>query len=520
MSETPLQNRLIQALTEPSVSPLSRQAMRVIETHISTVILTEDHAYKLKKPLDMGFLNFSELEDRRFFCEEELRLNRRLAPDLYLDVVCFTDDVAQPRINGDGEVLDYAVRMRRFPDHSLLSDAIADGELRMEWMPILAQRMADFHQRAAVATADQAYGEPETALFPMQQNFDQLRGLITDAEAIEQLNRLESWTQNAYAEQQQDLAQRKANGFVRECHGDMHLGNIAQVDGDLQVFDGIEFNPNFRWIDVISENAFFLMDMDYRDASAYGWRYFNEYLQITGDYEALRLLRFYQVYRAMVRAKVSSIRLAQGNLSDDERQGIMADYLGFTSLAEHYTQDRKAALVLMRGVSGSGKSTVARQLAADLSAVHIRSDSHRKRLFGLQQTESSDSGLNQNLYTAESTQLVYDALRDSARVLLNWGFTVVVDATFLKQAQIDAFSTLAQEANCALCVVETHADAATLKQRIEDRAAQGNDASEATLAVMQQQLQQQEPLPESLCCIRTRAYDTGLLRALREALES
>lgn len=499
-SQDQIQASLIEALRRPETYPHAVQDIEVVQTHISTVLLTGEYAYKIKKPVDLGFLDFSTLEARRRYCEEELRLNRRLAPRIYLEVLGFTGRPEAPRIGGPGEPFEYAVKMRQFPQRQLLDRVLARGELKAEVMDEVARRTARFHAEAAAAGRDTPFGTPEAVLAPMTQNFEQLRPLLRDPARLEQLGRIEAWTLARHAELRPLLAARKQAGCIRECHGDMHLGNIALLEEGVTIFDGIEFNDYFRWIDVLSELAFLTMDLDDRGAHALSHRVLNAYLAESGDYAGLRLLRFYQVYRAMVRAKVASIRLAQG-LEGAERARVLAAYQGYADLAERYTRRPRPAVLITHGVSGSGKSTAALALVEALGAIQVRSDVERKRLFGLAAGARSRSTLGAGLYTAEATQRTYARLLELAEDIVTAGFAVIVDATFLTRAQREPFATLAARLGVPFGILACSAEPAELRRRVERRLADGADPSEASLEVLEAQLRCVEPPGEDEPCI-------------------
>ncbi|MCP4128256.1 MAG: phosphotransferase, partial [Gammaproteobacteria bacterium] len=231
-------------------------------------------------------------------CEQELRLNRRLAPDLYLDVITVTGSIAQPAIAGAGPVLEYAVKMRRFPSGGLLSQQVE--QLSPELVDRLAIQVSAFHAGIALSDPDDLYGSPESVYAPMQENFRLIRELEHEPLVTDQLDRLQQWMERAYADLQGTIAARKAEGFVRECHGDMHLGNITLIDDEPVIFDGIEFNRNLRWIDTISEIAFLVMDLEQRGRPELAQRFLNSYLERCGDYDGLELLNLYKSYRALV----------------------------------------------------------------------------------------------------------------------------------------------------------------------------------------------------------------------------
>lgn len=490
---------LIESLLDPAAWPWPAERVEKIETHISVVLLAGEHVLKIKKPVDFGFLDFGTLERRRRFCEEELRLNRRLAPDLYLDVIAFTGDPAHPRFGGEGEAFEYAVHMRRFDQEGLLDRVLARGELTPALVDRIAEQSAAFHERAECAGPDSPFGTPEAALAPMTQNFEQLRPLHDDPAVLAQLDRLEAWTNAQFERLRPLLAARKRDGFVRECHGDMHLGNMALVGGEVTIFDAIEFNDWFRWIDVMSEVAFFTMDLADRGADALAQRFLDGWLAKSGDYAGLALLRFYQVYRALVRGKVASLRLGQGGLADAERQDILTRYRGYADLAERFTRPGTPALLLMHGFSGCGKSTVALELVERHGAIRLRSDVERKRLAGLAGTDRPDAGIGTGLYGADMTAATYARLAALAGSLLDAGFPVVVDATFLDRAERDRFAQITRERGVPLRIIDVQAPAEVLRERVAARAASGADPSgadpsDAGLAVLEHQIAHHDPL--------------------------
>ncbi|MEW8044793.1 MAG: AAA family ATPase [gamma proteobacterium symbiont of Phacoides pectinatus] len=463
----------------------------LITTHISSVILAGEYAYKIKKPLDLGFLDFSTLERRRFCCEEELRLNARLAPGIYLDVLPITGTLRQPVLGGDGELLEYVVRMRRFDQRGLLSSHL--DLLDPAVIDTIARRVARFHGEIARAPAASEYGEPAHLAQPMWDNFTHIRQLVDNAEVTPRLEALEHWTRQRYQALGGLLSQRKRDGYIRECHGDLHLGNIALVGTDPLIFDGIEFNPGLRWIDTMSELAFLLMDLQEKGRPELATRALNSYLAETGDYQGVALLRFYQVYRAMVRAKVAAIMASQAV------PPAKPDYTAFRAylaLAESYMRDASPCLMLTRGPSGSGKSTKARDLLGRVPAIWLRSDVERKRLAGLRARDSSGSALDGGIYSAEFTRRTYAHLHALAGEVLAAGYAVLVDATFLDRARREPFYGLAEELGCPVLVLDLQVPEALLRERVERRAARGGSVSEAGLEVLERQLAGYRPLDD------------------------
>jgi len=489
------QTRLVAALARSAAIGPGAGATRIelLETHISYVLLTGTFAYKIKKAVDFGFLDFTTLSARRFFCHEELRLNRRLAPSLYLDVVSITGSLDAPVIGGSGPVLEYAVKMREFPQDALASRLIERGELMPAEIDALALKVAGFHGAIDVAAPDGAFGAPDEILRFAQQNFQQIVPLLNTRPERDEIDDLRSWIQCEHTARQGAFLRRRAEGFVRECHGDLHLNNIARIDGELVIFDCIEFNSAMRWIDVMSEVAFTVMDLQDRGRADLAHRFLNTYVERTGDYAGLAVLPFYLAYRALVRAKIARLRAAQlgaGTASGAAR----IEYRGYITLARGYAQPSRPALIITHGLSGCGKTTISQGLLEAVGAIRIRSDVERKRMHGLAALEHHDTAVASGLYAPEATVATYDRLGALARDILGAGRSAIVDATFLRRSQREPFRALAAQLGIPFVIVAFEASEATLRERIVRRKADGGDASDADLAVLAHQIAAREPL--------------------------
>jgi len=480
--------RLIEGLMAPGAYPHPADQVVHIETHISHVLLAGDFAYKLKKPLNLGFLDFSTLERRRDCCLEELRLNRRLAPGLYLGVVPVTGTPEHPSVGGtqaaNEPVLEWAVRMKRFPQEDLLDRCALTPDL----VDRLADRVAAFHGQVPSAPPGSAFGTPEAVLEPMLENLRHVRARVQEPGNARRLDRLEAWTRTRWNELMPVIRSRRIEGRVRECHGDMHRGNIVLMDGEPLIFDALEFNPNLRWIDTASELAFLIMDIEETGEQALARRLLNRYLELGGDYGALQMLDFYKVYRAMVRAKVLAIRLGQPGLSPDEALSERRDCARYLALAETYTRRRRPRLLIACGLSGSGKSRLGRRLREALPVVQLRSDVERKRLFGLDPGARTAASPNSGIYFPQATEWTYQRLRRFASMVLGCGYDVLVDATFLTRERRRVFRELANSRDAGFVVLGLSAPVEVLRQRVTRRLAEGCDASEASLAVLERQL--------------------------------
>jgi uncharacterized protein len=477
---------LIKALCEARAYDHGVATVRSIETHISWVLLTGQFAYKIKKPVNFGFLDFSTLEKRRFYCHEELRLNQRLAADWYLDVVPITGHPDHPKMDGIGEAIEYAVKMLQFPSPQTLRELAESDELSTDEIDQITSIIVDFHGTIEKADEQSHYGDWHWFV----ENFDHIRPLLDDRLQLLQLVTIETWSRDEWTNKSPLMQRRKQQGYVRECHGDLHLGNMILINGKVILFDCIEFNPMLRWIDVISEVAFLVMDLLHLGYDSYAYRFLNRYLQETGDYHGLALLRYYLVYRALVRAKVALLLMAQ-NADADVCVQARSEYAVFANLAERFTKDSRTVLIISHGFSGSGKSMFASQLAEKIGALQIRSDIERKRLFGYSAQAATCSGIDSGVYTQEAGQKTYLRLVELAKIVLEAGFSTIIDAAFLKAEQRNLFWQLASECHVQFFIIDFQAPDETLCERIRQRQ---NDASEATVDVLHQQQQLAQPL--------------------------
>ena len=535
---------LIEQLRNPALYPETvtspgHKPVELIETHISWVLLTGDFAYKIKKPVALGFLDFSTLARRKYYCEEELRLNRRLAPDWYLDVVPIFGSPEQPSFArmrepqrdpegkpvGDpsgepageyfGAPIEYALKMRQFDADQRLDKVLEAGCLSGDHLSQLAADIADFHASLPPPPASSDFGTPEEILKPCAENFvvlrTALRALLASSDAraaglSAQIKAIRRWSESQGKRLRSCFEARQLAGFVRECHGDLHLENLFLDRGlseaghnsgrgsRVVAFDCIEFDPQLRWIDVMNEIAFLVMDLDSRFRTDLGFVFLNAYLERSGDYAGVTVLRYYLVYRAMVRAKVEAIRSSQATRSEPPSEDLSA-VERHLELACNYIQGypadpRGPLLITTIGLSGSGKTTLTNELMAAQPAIRLRSDVERKRMFK-----------GDTLYTRKATEEVYRRLAEKSAQLLQAGFNVIVDATFLdteKRRQFPAMVTqLLNNVTVYRAQLYCYAPTSVLEQRVMTRAAAARDASDADLDILRHQLASfQEPLED------------------------
>jgi aminoglycoside phosphotransferase family enzyme/predicted kinase len=488
-------NPMITALLQPRAYPHLTSCISLLETHISWVILTGTYAYKLKKPVNLGFVDFSSLERRRHFCQEELRLNQRLAPQLYLDLVEVHGPAEQANLLGQGPLIEVAVRMRQFEQEDLLPRALAAGTLTGEQLENFAERLAVFHSASPQASAEGPFGTPEAVVAPALANLEVLQrlqpGLTAQASLAE-------WTHQEARRLQSVFAERLARGRIREGHGDLHLGNLVLHQGEVVGFDCLEFNPALRWIDVVSDLAFLAMDLRHSGKRIWAGRLLNRWLIACGDYDALHTWPWYLTYRALVRAKVLALRLEQrAGVKDQTQRNLVEQLDRYWQLALQTSgASGSGALLLTQGVSGSGKSHLANQLCQRHGWIHLRSDVERRRLFGRWGSEVNSPRQGDAYSPALTAEIYGEILPVAATAAVQAGETVVVDATFLKKQQRARFLRLARQLQVPCLILVCPITPELAQSRIEARNATNKDPSEADVSVLSRQWSDLEPLDE------------------------
>ena len=489
-------NPLVQALLDPAAYDHPVVAVELIETHISWIFLTGRFAYKLKKPVNLGFVDFSTPELRRRCCEEEVRLNRRLAADLYLGLRDLHGPPERAHLGGEGPVIEAVVQMRQFQQRDLLPVALRRGAVRPEQIDALADDLAHFHAKAAQASPTDPWGSPERVLDPAVANLETLAQLgrsPPDGEAMA------CWTRDELTRLQPLLEARRERGRIRECHGDLHLGNMALHEERILVFDCLEFSPRLRWIDPISDLAFLVMDLQERSHGDLALRLLNRWLESGGDHGGLPLLPWYVAYRALVRAKVTALRLQQPDLAPSAVEPLEAELANYLNRARLAMARPRCALIITHGISGSGKSHAARQLRG-WGWIQLRSDVERLRLDGRWGCGSAEgpsrSGQDdRNPYDPAVTERLYgEVLLEAAEASLAGGLCVVVDATFLKRTQRQAFIDLARRRGAGFGILNCSVPLNLALERLEQRRSQENDVSEADAGVVMAQMAALEPL--------------------------
>ncbi|MGF1514545.1 MAG: AAA family ATPase [Elainellaceae cyanobacterium] len=479
MSDTTRPALIEQMLRPDFYSHAVQPPIQLVQTHISYVLLTGEYAYKVKKPLDFGFLNYSTLDLRQQFCHEELRLNQRGAAEIYLEVLPITQRGAQYQLGGEGEAVEYTVKMRQFPQDTLLRRYFERGELTPEMLRELAQVIADFHRASPSSDYVRSFGEISQIRQSIDENYSQTEQYIGGPQTQQQFDETRAYTDRFFETQQALFKARIDRGWIRECHGDLHLNNICYWRDKYLLFDCIEFNEPFRFVDVMFDIAYIVMDLEAGDRPDLSTLFLNAYVEQTGDWEGLLVLPLYVSRQSYVRAKVTSFLLGDPSVPEAEKQAAEKTAARYYRLAWRYTQPRQGKLTLMSGLSGSGKSTVGRGLAAHTGAVQIRSDALRKHLGGMPlNARGGDS-----LYTPEMTQKTYARLADLAFKLIDAGYSVILDAKYDRVAQRSPVVAQAESQQVPLQIIYCDAPPTIRGDRIRGR----RDIADATVEIMEQQ---------------------------------
>ena len=491
---------LINSLLQPDCYPHPVTIpIRVIETQVSWVLLTGEYVYKIKKELNFGFLDFSTLDKRQYYCEEELRLNQRLAPDIYQAVVTISGSENLPSISAtllitepekaqqplslnpqSYTVIEYAVRMRQFDPESGLDKLLQQNKFEAPWIEQLAEQLAKFHQQLPTVASNSPWGEPSNIWQLVSDNYLHTLDFCTDEADLEHLTKLYTQTTEQYMALEATFRERRKLGFIRECHGDLHLGNVTLFENKLRLFDCIEFNLQFRWIDTCSDLAFLLMDLEANGKYSWANITLNRYLELSGDYQCLQILNFYKSFRSMVRAKVATLGPSANHQS----------FVKYLRLTQHYQRSSKPTLILMHGLSGSGKSYVSRKIIKNIPAIRISSQVQRERLH----KELLKKGKKLDLHSPEINARLSQHLLTLAQNILKMGYSVVVDGTFLKQHFRQNYLNLAEQLNIQITIVSCVCEEKLLKARLVRGINTRSNASNFSLERLAHQLTYQQPL--------------------------
>ena len=484
---------LVKALLEPKAYPEAPPRIEFIQTQMSFVFLTDDYAYKVKKPVNLGYLDYTTLEKRHFYCQKEVELNRRLCPDVYLGVVPVTRDKEHILIGGRGEVIEYAVKMRRLPQEAMLDVLLTRNQVSPEMLTAVAQKLVAFHQSAETNAHISAFGDIKTIKQNTEENFSQTEKYIGKTISQDKYQHIKYYTDSFIKENASLFRRRIKEGRIRDCHGDLHAAHICFTNG-ICIYDCIEFNDRFRYCDVASEVAFLAMDLDHYGRADLSRSFAHAYIDSSRDTDLRQLLNFYKCYRAFVRGKVEGFKLYDPYIAPDEKRQAMEKAVGYFELAHAYTRSRPV-LFITTGLVGTGKTFLAEALAKRLGLAVISSDVTRKQLAGIPVTEHRFNELNTGIYSAEFSRKTYDRMFSAARDILNDGGSVILDASFIKAEERLKARQLAKKMGADFFIIECTLDEESIKKRLAQRLEVGS-ASDGRWEIYQPQKKQFQPVVE------------------------
>lgn len=480
---------ILKSLMKSAAYPVPASKVELLQTHVSWIFLTETHAFKVKKPVNFGFLDFSTVDRRRFYCNEELRLNRRLCPDIYEAVVELRESPAGAAFHGNGPIIDYAVMMKRLPSGNMLDHLVDSGKITIAELETVALVISEFHSRALVSPYISAFGHLEKILYNWRENFEQLTPFKTTTFPDAELETIQSWVMNFTETNRNLFSRRVENGFIRECDGDIHLENICLVDDKVYIFDCIEFNERFRFCDTAADIAFLLMDLDFHNRIDLSDAVIRSYTAASDDLELEKLIDFYKVYRAVVRGKVESFRLNDSEIIPASQEAARRRAIRYFRLARGYIERLKLppTLFITCGTMGCGKTTLADQLAFELGIKTFNSDLIRKRMAGLQPETAVNEEYGRGLYDKSVTEKTYRELERLAELELAIGNSVIVDASFQNALERARFAELALRRHAGFVILMLSCDAGEQKKRLTSRVVEATSISDGRIDLLEAQ---------------------------------
>jgi hypothetical protein len=462
---------LVGSMMDPTFYPQPVEHVELIQTHISYIFIAGDFVYKVKKPVNFGFLDFTSLEKRQYFCEKEIELNRRLAPQAYLEVIpVYADSLGKLRLGkGPGEIVEYTVMMIKLPQDRMLKHLLSKKKAGIPEMKRIAEKIAHFHSKADTGGNIDEMGRADLVKFNWDENFEQTKKYIDVVLTLEKYDFIHDYV-HSFMEREKFLFERRIiEQKIRDCHGDLHLEHICLTDG-IVIFDCIEFNERFRYSDTASEVAFLAMDLDFNGYSNYADVFVEKYIEKSGDRDLALLLNFYRCYRAYVRAKVVNFRLDESELSQGDYEALSETAGKYYDLAFRYAaKPTKPVFILFAGLMGTGKSVLSKRIAPFLNAEIIRTDVLRKEMLNLDLAERHFEDFGQGIYSEQISENTYDlALKKAQQIIVN-GKSVIIDASYKRRKERQKAQEMAQRLGVDFFIIECVCPESEIRKRLERR---------------------------------------------------
>jgi uncharacterized protein len=482
-----------QALLDPHIYPDKTSSVEMMQTQMSFIFLTGKFVYKLRKPVNLGYLDYTTLEKRHFFSEQEVILNRRLSPEVYLGVVPVHKNRGKISLSGRGEIIDYVVKMLYLPQSRMMNVLLDRNRVTGEMVEQVAKKLVDFHSRAATSPEISAFGNIEAIKYNTDENFSQTEKYFGATITEAQFQNIKQYTNNTLVAKASVFKDRAASGKIRDCHGDLHSQHICFAN-TISVFDCIEFNDRFRYCDVASEIAFLAMDLDHYGRADLSRTFTEAYINAGKDEQIREILKFYKCYRAYVRGKVGCFKYDDPYISEAEKQMTLRLTRGYFELAASYARS-KPVLFITVGLVGSGKSTVSQSLAKRLGLTVISSDIVRKQLASIPVTEHHYNEMETGIYSEDFTRQTYDKLFAEAGKILKEGDSVILDASFIKAAERGRASDIARKTQADFVILECRLSEEHTRQRLARRL-KNRSVSDGRWEIYEPQKKKFEPVTE------------------------
>ena len=457
---------LVHALLTPEAYPPRPSKIELVQTQMSFVFIAGDYVYKVKKAVDLGYLDYTTLEKRKHFCHQEVVLNGRLCPEVYLGVVQIAEEEGRIVAEGKGTAIEYAVKMRRLPQERLMNYLLSRNEVSEEMIAQVAAKMAQFHQKAETSEEISRFGDIRVVSANADENFAQTEKYIGISISTEKYEAIKAYTQSFIKKSEHLFRQRTKQCKIRDCHGDLHAAHVCFTDG-ICIFDCIEFNERFRYCDVASEIAFLAMDLDYHGRADLSQRFVRTYQEMSRDQGLGRLIVYYKCYRAYVRGKVESFKLDDPLIPNKEQ--VLKGAAKYFELAYSYANPKKPTLLITTGLIGTGKSSLAQVLSQRVPLAVISSDSVRKRLANIPSEEHRFEEFDSGIYSADFSARTYDEMLHQAERILKAGHSVIIDASFRKERERKRAMKLAREVRANFKAIECVCNEETIKERLSRR---------------------------------------------------
>ncbi len=475
-------DELLSFLMNPESYPVETSNITIVQTHASYVAILDNDVYKVKKSVNLGFLDFSSLDKRKYYCEKEIELNSRLCARIYKSVVPLYKKGDAFTFDAIGEAVEYALHMYRLEDSFFLSNLLAEGEAGENDIGLIISTLVSFYNKSAKNAKINKYATPESIQVNTEENFSQLKSFSENLVDPVQLEVIEYFTQEFFKTESDLLYKRIDEGWIRDCHGDLHMEHIHIQGGSVCIFDCIEFNDRFRYGDIVNDYSFLAMDLDFQDFNYLSKLFTDLMAQATNDRDAFRLIDFYKSYRATVRAKVNCFIQNNPDISSNTREISQNHAREYLLLAANYAASGSRPLVIaLSGMVGSGKSALAKRLSSHMGWEWLSSDRIRKELSDLPLYDRPDENTRKLLYSQEMTESTYSTLFNAAETMLDLGKTVIMDATFSNPAHRERLEKLAMDEKTDFFMIETFAPESILRERLHRRYTNTDEISDARL---------------------------------------